>query len=570
MPATESQPVPGPAPFQREVVLPPRRARHKTPRTSSPHLVEHQASPAASQQPSPTPSLPPTEAFYLEIFRSQAANQLSGYFESRFWTQRVLEECHAEPAIRHAVVGLGALYQNLEETAEASQRLDASPITEPDTSLGHWQVAVKAYSEACNALVLLNTEDLSSHKILIMASVLLATFDSFIGDHKQAIIQIQNGLGLLERLRVRKSEQSLSAVEDPLEQDLEIMFTRLAIQAKSYDLAFHFPRPFVIQLIKHPQGATSSISSGRGSPTLSQQLLTIPERFTTLLEARAASDKFHEGMLRFVEGLFKATNADMKQTLPQSWKDYGLEFKNQLHAWSNAFEPIFLSRHDPSASPRDKAGIAVLKMLQVNIEIMFLMVFNNQECGFDAYMPDFEMIVNLGMEVVGDEERRAAAEQCPDPRLCQHRRRYSVSMLQIPGFHAPHIKPSFSADLGIIPPLYVVATKCRDYSIRRQAIQILRSSSRREAMWDGEMSALIGNWIMNLEESDDQLYPNPQTLASDPDMILDSMAIPEERRVTVKSVDFDLRARVADLVVGSRGLQPGVVDTKLRQTRITW
>lgn len=566
MPAAESQPAPGPTPLHKEVVLPPRRTRHKTPQTT-PQFVEHQLASASTYQPSLNLPLQPTEALYFNIFRARTANELSGYFDSTFWTRRVLQECHAEPAIRHAVVALGALYQTLEQTAKALQNPDPSLTNQPDAGVGHWQVAVKQYSEACNALVLLNNQDQRSHKILLMASVLLACFDSFIGDYKQAIIQIQNGLGLLERLRAKKADQPPQTTEDPLEQDLITMFTRLAIQAKSYDLAFHFPKPYVIRLTSQSQDPISAASSDGGSSITSEVPPSIPERFTSLLEARASSDKLNERILRFIEGLF-AAKADLKGTLPHAWSDYGTNFKNQLEAWSNAFDHILHSRTNPSVSPQEKAGIATLKMLQVNSQVLFLMMFSDQESHFDAFLPQFRMIVDLGLEVVADEESRAAVEQCPDPTQCQHRQRYPS---EIPGFFTPHIKPSFTADLGIIPPLFVVATKCREPITRRQAIQVLRSSARREAMWDSELAGHIGTWVMNLEESESQVL-DPQAGPASQQQIPMSTTITEEKRVMVRAVDFDLRARFANLQVGTRGLhlQPESLDGKFRQTNFTW
>jgi hypothetical protein len=46
--------------------------------------------------------------------------------------------------------------------------------------------------------------------------------------------------------------------------------------------------------------------------------------------------------------------------------------------------------------------------------------------------------------------------------------------------------------------------------------------------------------------------------------------VPEEKRVMVRKVDFDLRERVATLQIGARDLVPGMQDRKTRTTRIVW
>jgi hypothetical protein len=264
----------------------------------------------------------------------------------------------------------------------------------------------------------------------------------------------------------------------------------------------------------------------------------------------------------------------------------------------------------------------VLKMNMIMGQILFLMTFKDNEQACDEFMPSFQYIVNLAMEVVGDEERRAMAERCPDPQFCQHTTHADI--LGDNDFTAKHIKPSFSADLGIVPPLFVVATKCRDPVTRRQAVQLLMSSSRREGMWDSELAARIGLWIAKIEEDDSgfEEFTRPhssstsKTFVDSPGSARYSMGspgsrsngsvdfgddiplgpggnarwdtnrrestsvsspsrneprtIPAEKRVMVRAVEFDLRERVATLQCGTRGLIPGMPDLRTRATRITW
>nr|WJJ79996.1 zinc-cluster transcription factor [Fusarium keratoplasticum] len=574
MPAGEAQATPSTAivPLHSDFHLPPRRARQRTSlatlRTASPGTPS--ASPT-TYQPSLGLQLPSNEGSYFEIFRSYTASELSGFFDNSFWTRRVLQECHAEDAIKCAVIALGALYQTLEQTVEpnAHARPGLSADARAEMVRSHWQVAIKRYSDACNALVKLNSQDQRSHKVLIMANVLLACFDSFIGDHRQAIHQIQTGLSLLNTFRAQQRERLLPAAEDPVEEELVTIFTRLAIQAKSYDMAFHFPQPFSIRLSSPPQ--PQSPGSSRPSSPPHEEPWTIPETFTSVLEARIACDMLNARIMRYIEGLF-AIKTDLKGTLPQSWRDYGLQFRGQIETWCSAFDSIFQSRHSPSVSPQEKAGIAALKMLATNGQILYLMMFSDKESDFDAFLPQFRTMVELGFEIISDEERRAALRDCPSPEQCQHQQHQhwqSQDFFSSGGFSAPHIKPRFAADLGIVAPLFVVATKCRDPGTRRQAIQLLRSSARREGMWDSEMVAHISTWVMNLEESE-SLAMGVESFPSDGSARPIPRIVPEEKRVMIRSVDFDLRARAAELQVGTRGLQPGLPDPKFRQTRLTW
>lgn len=530
-------------------------------------------------------------------------------------------------AIRHAVVALGALYKTLEKHSESppgSPHPSAEPV---DSALGHWQVAVKSYSNALTSLFEVAGQDSTANRTRLMASVLLACFDSFVGDHKQAIVQIQNGLRLLAQLRAQRRQDFVSRPDEPVESEIIQMFTRLAIQAKSYDMAFHFPKPYVIQLL---QPADPSSPMSEGSPPTSLYHETLPDFFSSLVEARLAWDTHLEMVFRFTETLFSNTNPDGPMgLLPSNLRQFGLGFRGHIEAWSVAFEPILSSRSAPGVSSQEKAAIAVLKMSQIMGQVLFSMVFTDSEGAFDSFSQQFKEIVDLGREVVGDEERRAAEKRCPDPRMCRHHKAHNADIFGGYEYTASHIKPSFSADLGIVPPLYVVATKCRDRVIRRQAIQLLRSSSRREAMWDSELTARIATWIMEIEEDDDSSTtpgrsdPSPLTAATNDSsprpasrlsvgsvdftdrfgpggnalwetqrrdssstaslkwearrestVSLPSrakqMPVPVERRVMVSAVEFDLREHKAVLQCSSRGLPAGTPDFKKRVTEIRW
>ncbi|KAL0944016.1 C6 zinc finger domain protein [Colletotrichum truncatum] len=595
----------GAAPVRASIDLPPRRAQKVQARRMTPPQTPDSNISVTLYRPAGNLQLTPQEGLYFQLFRSHTANELSGYFDSVFWTRTVLQECHSENAIRHAVVALGALYKTLEQSCESPPGSPSDSLNPADGAYRHWEVAVKQYSEAINALVHLN-RDQKSHRTLLMASVLLACFDSFIGDHRQAIRQIQTGLGLLEKLRAERRRSFLPISEEPVEEELITMFTRLAIQAKSYDMAFHFPHPYVIRLTpQNPEFPQSPPSDAGSSPSSIISSSSVPEQFFTLMEARNAWDKLLEKMLRFTESLFiyqKSTGANGPMgILPKSLKQYGMSFKGQLDGWSEAFEYLLESRTAPGVSHQEKAGIAVLKMFQIMSQILFLMTYSDNESQFDLFQPQFKAIVDLASEVVGDEERRAAAKRCPDPALCPHRHNHSPDIFGGNAYNTYHIKPSFSADLGIVPPLFVVATKCRHPIIRRQAIQLLSSSARREGMWDSELTARIGQWVVNIEEEEDKASsPKPSQTnggarqgsvdfgedvplgpggnarwdarrgSTIPGLITSKRTVPEEKRVMVRAVDFDLRTRFANLQVGTRGIIPGSPDLRSRVTQLTW
>ncbi|KAH9901959.1 hypothetical protein F4778DRAFT_133911 [Xylariomycetidae sp. FL2044] len=559
----------------------------------------------------PSSSFDPQEGQYFQLFGKRTAGELSGFFDSSFWTRSVLQECHTKEAIRHSVVALGALYKTLEKISESPPGSPSDSLDPADNARRHREIAFKHYGSAIGATLKLTSPDQETQRTSLMATVLLACFDSFIGHHQQAIVQIQNGLRLLERLREDRRRSFLPKPEEPVEQDLIQMFTRLAIQAKSYDMAFHFPQPYVIRLTAERSEHDASPSSDGSSPAATSHT-QIPEVFDSLLEARTAWDDLTEQMMRFAEKLFTftSTNGPMG-ILPNSFRQYDMGFSKQIEAWSTAFKPILASRMAPAKSSQEKTAISVLKMNQIMGAMLFYMTFSDSEMQFDAHLPRFKEIVELAVEVIGDEERRAAERRCPNPHFCPHRPAHPD--LFGGQYTARHIKPSFSADLGIVPPLFVVATKCRDRVLRRQAIQLLRSSSRREGMWDSELAAGIGMWITTVEEQDDVVDDAVRPTSSSTEASRFSIGspgshgspffgddiplgpggnarwgsrrestpispydraersvIPESKRVMVRRVLFDLRKRCATIECGTRGLPPGMPDFRNRTQTISW
>ena len=522
------------------------------------------------------------EGQYFSVFRTHTASELSGFFDSEFWTRSVLQESHSETSIRHAVVALGALYKTLEKASESPP---GSPNDDStcDTASNHYDFALQQNGKALTRLrESLQNNESRSQRTILMSIVLFTCFQSFIGDHRAAIIQIQTGLSLLGQRRQESKQPLIRRQEEVVEDELIQMFTRLAIQAKSYDMAFHFPPPYVIQLTpKHPASnndpaSPQSPSSPSAASTASLEDPHIPRLFTTSQEARSVLDSLVERLLRFNEAL-SAFYAGPNNLLPSSIRSSGLGFKTQLQQWATAFEPLLQNRRTPGISNTERAGIDVLKMLQLMTTILFLMNYSTSENDFDDFYLSFKEIVDLAKEVVVDEELSLAQARCGDYSNCRHTRQAINSGLGVsfPGMlnhgstsYRPeekclHIKASFALDLGIVPPLFVAATKCRDRRIRREAIRLLISSPRREGMWDSILCGKVATWIMEVEE--DGLAPfdpfDPQSF---------KQVVGEDQRVMVKEILFDLQQRKATLRCGTRGAREEDSDPRARETHVSW
>ena len=490
----------------------------------------------------------------------------------------MLQESHSEASIRHAVVALGALYKTLEKASE-------SPPGSPDTSnrfetaTKHYNFAFQQYGKAITRLrESLENQETRSQRTTLISIVLFTCFQSFTGDHKAAIAQIQHGLGLLEEMR-QDSRQPLIGMKDTIvEDELVQMFTRLAIQAKSYDMAFHFPHPYVIRLSPQrpdPASPTSPSSPSDATSSASFEASNIPATFSTSQEARQALDSLCERIMRFNE-LLSSYHPGPNNILPKSIQSSGSGFKMQIAQWSSAFAPLLEGRRRLGVTITERAGIDVLKMIHLMTSVLFFMGFSTTEMDFDNFRPHFHEIVELAKEVVVDEELFLAQESCGQQESCRHSEAGRAKP-QFPGLtaHQPghqedpyfvsHIKPSFALDLGIVPPLFVVATKCRDRKLRREAIRLLLSSPRREGMWDSILCGRVGQWIMKVEEEDLPAWGEPLSIHGYSEDI-----VPDDKRVMVKEILFDMQGREATFRCGTRGAREGDFDSRSRANHIWW
>jgi len=518
------------------------------------------------------------EGQYFQVFRLHTANELSGFFDSEFWTRSVLQESHSEASIKHAVVALGALYKTLEKASESPP---GSPTENAfDTAPNHYNFALSQYGKAITRLrEALQNNETRSHRTILISIVIFTCFQSFTGDHKAAISQIQHGLGLLEERRQESKHRLIRQSGDVVEDELLQMFTRLAIQAKSYGMAFHFPDPYVIRLSPQSRDPSSPASPSSPSDAASTSSLDsfIPDVFTSSQEARSALDSLCERIMRFNEALSDFYDGP-NRILPASIKHSGIGFRTQLAQWSAAFEPLLQSRRRPGISNTERAGIDVLKMMAIMSTVLFLMGFSTSEMDFDNFIPHFKEIIDLAKEVVVDEELSLAQAKCGDINTCRHKQMNAQRMMN-PNMHFPglaahqpgayredeayaHIKASFALDLGIVPPLFVVATKCRDRKLRRDAIRLLLASPRREGMWDSNICARVGQWIMEIEEED---LP-PFAAWGAPAVAI----VSDDKRVMVKEILFDMQRREATLRCGTRGARDGDFDRRAKETFISW
>ena len=106
----------------------------------------------------------------FHFFRTRTVPQLCGFFDDDLWQRVVLQATIREPAIRHAVFGLGSLHERFEK---GDLTVFASNLDKVQGGL-----ALKQYTKAINHLITSSSpEDIRSLDVCLIASVLFACFE---------------------------------------------------------------------------------------------------------------------------------------------------------------------------------------------------------------------------------------------------------------------------------------------------------------------------------------------------------------------------------------------------------
>lgn len=204
----------------------------------------------------------------FEYFLQNTAAELSGYYDSSFWSKLILAASAQKPALRHAVVALGALHEDFAQkglvfTGGKDQKSE---------------FAVKQYAKAMGAL----RKSLASEKeeplTALMSCILFVCFDSLRGYYESAMVHLESGLQILREMR------RSSTVDHMVEDKLAPLFVRLTMQSIIY---------------VETRSEEDQADFARGLANLSGKEIVIPDEFESLEVARNA-------LVQAVDGLFRA------------------------------------------------------------------------------------------------------------------------------------------------------------------------------------------------------------------------------------------------------------------------
>jgi hypothetical protein len=317
------------------------------------------------------------------------------------------------------------------------------------------------------------------------------------GHHAAAISHINGGIKILSELHSQSSTNSTlpisttSYVQMPT---LNMLFIRFDTQA-SFMLSGRQP-----QLL---------------SPTLDDPAAgynaEIPQTFTSLEEARNALDHIRANEYRRMESVDRSDRAQVSLML-ELVRSVALI---KLWQWKKAFED-FCKRQTERGRGRATAFQNTVNILKVQKILMEITLGVSQEraivdeCIWDLYTAEFEELTKVAEAVIVGRENDKG---CKVGRvLC--------------------------LDVGIVLPLFYVATRCRNRKVRWKAVELMRRTERQEGLWNSVLFAKAAERCIEIEEEGLMLRGNDDW---------EGIVVPREKRVRGVEAIFDgqdRRARV--------------------------
>ncbi len=382
------------------------------------------------------------------------ARQLAGSFKSDLWDRLVLQASEQDASIRHAVIAIAAL----KSTTKSLRPQQLKLADGGDNARLHHQFALQQYDRAISSMRKAAVDGKQDLRTTLITCIVIICFESFSGNHDSAVQQTLVGINLVENFLKDGPACTQPYDFSSIEQEIVHAFGRLDIQAMSF-------------LDPRPPGYHDVTQNEHCPPTFDETVSV----FTTLEEARRYLTYSVQLMMHFIASLYskdcRATGSlemDVSMCIPDDKMEQRNSHLAALENWSTSFAPLLkysLTRKDL------RLGAVALELQHTTAYFSIAVLRSSNEAYPNTHrlMPLFKKLVSLSEEIL------------EHPTMNEDNTAYMFEM-------------------HTICPLYAVAWRCPQRSLRRKAISLLLSRPRREALWDSVLVGKLAEWIMLLEE----------------------------------------------------------------------
>lgn len=377
------------------------------------------------------------ERQWLLYFSEHSGPAIANLADQELWSVTLPQLGFTDATVRHALLAVASAYARF----QAGGTLNREPIlVSPEFSVRH-------YNSAISGLRRTLVRDPSSTEIALVCCLLFICLECLHGNGDLMLVHLRNGLNIVKSARVPPAASQLSCrktltqVFDRLEAHSTLEGQSLSSELDDFETIPSATATFHFDGIADAQRSLSL-------------LITLALRFI-----KSASDQFFAGMPR-----------------PESSYLLQKRLQDRLLAWRTSLDDFQSSI--PSLSLEQ---LHILTSFRIENSATFVYLstcFEVEETSFDAYRPEFANIVEW-------------AESLDRARSITTSTTTSTTTSRI---------PSFTLYMSLIPSLALTAMKCRDPTLRRRAIYLLKNHCGREGLWNATVNAAIALRIVEIEE----------------------------------------------------------------------
>ncbi|KAJ9664231.1 hypothetical protein H2198_000449 [Neophaeococcomyces mojaviensis] len=412
----------------------------------------------------PRTSVSFNEKCCLDWFAHRTAIKLPGVFAPDFWKTTLFQVSINEPAVLHAVIALSS-----------TQRRYVSPSDDVN------QEDIFVLQQYSQAIVSLQAHRLRANKASIhvtLITCLVFIYMEFLrGHYRTGLIHLEHGLKLLQQIQDSTNVvQIVSSKNLSIEERVTGMFRRIYMQARLFDQDLAY-LPTLLPRLRTKDESNYFTSSSQARQCLENLLLRIVD----------LQDRYRQLQL-----------SPTSQPVPphSALQNSQADIIEDLNIWFE-MHTSKLSKHNKSTKFLHTFARKLLDVYYTMANIMLATATRTCEMDYDKHTLSFTSIVNQSLGLYELVSPLKLTDQ-NIIALLQHDLRRFKSTDSI-------------VEMGWIPGLYYTAIKCRIPWIRRQAIQLLKSTSHKEGIADSTLAVTIAEKVMEIEEQD--FYDNETAAA---------------------------------------------------------
>lgn len=453
--------------------------------------------------------LKPDETRAYDYFLTTSGPNMAGSLDKEFWCGQLLQLCHSERFVLDAVLAISTLYQhpqylqrfsvNLEGHQETSklERLKAMQTGDPFGNHRvdqHHALALRYYNRSIATLKQRLAGGDVSPTLVLLSSMLYIAIEMVRDNVFVALGLFSQSISLVPKAIEHGRHDSLTAV-------LRIMLSRIAVIAATFGhtQALKMPPAFedvgkveTFSSIKDARASLSAAMAGsyafikridhfhesidygpREDPSNGSQLHEDVVSYGRLITgADSEAEDFSQDRTQYevysdtgsATSLSLRTRSVMPRAYPPDWlvsmrqqEKYSI---NRLDKWRECFGEW------QKRAGYDQSDVTSHLLLYYHVTRIWLATrLNVNQTGFDDFIHDFEQVLHHA----------------------------EIYIQANAGSH-------FMFEVGVIPPLYLTAAKCRVPSLRRRALQLLRRAPQKESIWGAATTAQLVATLVDLEE----------------------------------------------------------------------